>query len=153
MALQSSLYVPFVQARFRLADLLLSPGGLRCSHQQLRTGRGMLANAARNHVNGRRSRHQSAGSRRTLALETLSAKHRSALRRLEWHRRLDTARRAFGTRLSARQTSRSRPCTSLQADTDSLRLARLTPFRVVLELFVEEKKLFPGGEDELTTTI
>jgi hypothetical protein len=33
------------------------------------------------------------------------------------------------------------------------RLARFAPLRVVLELFVEEKELFPGGEDEFAATI
>ena len=32
-------------------------------------------------------------------------------------------------------------------------LARLTALGVVLELFVEEEKLFTGGEDELTAAI
>jgi hypothetical protein len=41
----------------------------------------------------------------------------------------------------------------MQTYTGALGLAGLTALRVVLELFVEEKELFAGGEDELTTTV
>jgi len=32
-------------------------------------------------------------------------------------------------------------------------LAWFAPLRIVLELFVEEKELFPSGEDKFTTTV
>jgi hypothetical protein len=35
----------------------------------------------------------------------------------------------------------------------ALRLAGFTAFGLVLELFVEEKKLFPGGEDEVSAAV
>jgi len=36
---------------------------------------------------------------------------------------------------------------------DSLGLASLAAFGFVLELFVVEEKLFPGGENEITPTV
>ena len=92
-------------------------------------------------------------SRRAVPLEALPAKHRPPLRWLERHGRLDAARRAFGARLRSRKTSRRRPGTSRQTGASPLGLARLTALRVVRELFLEEKELFPRGEDKFTATI
>src|SRR5580700_7357295 len=120
---------------------------------QLRANRGMFCTRTRNHICGGRSSNKSTCSRRAFALETLPAEHRAPLRRLERHRSFNAARRTFGARLGARKTSRSRPRTSLQAGAGPLRLTRLTALRVVLELFVEEKELFPGCENKFTATI
>jgi hypothetical protein len=112
----------------------------------------VLRTSACNHLCGGRRCNESPCSRRAVALEALPAKHRPPLRWLERHRRLDAARRAFGARLRARKTSRRRPRTGLQTGASPHGLARLTALRVVLELFVEEKELFPGGEDKITAT-
>ncbi len=45
------------------------------------------------------------------------------------------------------------PAPASGTSTEPARLARLATFWIVLKLFVEEKQLFPGGEDELPTTI
>jgi hypothetical protein len=41
----------------------------------------------------------------------------------------------------------------MQRDICSLELARFASLWVVLELFVEEEKLFASGEDEFTATV
>ena len=113
----------------------------------------MLRTHACNHLCGGRRCDESPCSRRAVALEALPAKHRPPLRWLERHRRLDAARRAFGARLRTRKTSRRRLGTSLQTGASPLGLARLTALRVVRELFVEKKEVFPCGEDKITATI
>ena len=105
------------------------------------------------HRRSGRRRNKSAGSRSPLALKALTAKHWPPLRRLERNGRLDATLRTFGARLGARKPSRSWPRAGLQSSASPLGLARLTAFRVVLELLVEKKELFPSGEDEFTTTI
>jgi hypothetical protein len=86
-------------------------------------------------------------------LEALAAEHRPSLSGLEGYRGLDTALRAFGARLCARETSRNRTRARTHPHAGTLGLARLAALGVVLELFVEEKELFAGSEDELSTTI
>src|ERR1700743_3515073 len=103
----------------------------------------MICTRAGHHVCRDRCSDKSTCRRHALALEALTAKHRPPLCGLERHRRLNAARRAFGARLRAPNTSRSRSRTSLQADTGSFGLTGLTALRVVLELFVEKKELFP----------
>jgi hypothetical protein len=138
--------------RRRSSQDLLSLRSL-CPDQQFRANPTVLPTRAPNHLCGRRCGNESTCSRRAFALETLPAEHRTALRRLERHGRFDAARRAFGARLRARKTSRSRSPTSLHAGPGPLGLTGLTALRVVLELLVEEKELFPGGEDKFTATI
>jgi hypothetical protein len=96
---------------------------------------------------------QVVGRRRALTLQALPARYGAPLCRFERHRRLYAARRTFGARLRARQTSCRRPSAWFQGRAGSLGLAWLAALRVVLELLVEEKELFPRGEDKLTTTI
>src|SRR5215469_1371375 len=91
--------------------------------------------------------------RRALALKALPAKYWPSLCRFERHSRLYAARRTFGACLRTRQTSCRRPRTRFQSGARPLGLTWFTALRVVLELLVEEKELFPGGEDKLTTTI
>src|SRR5258705_13573935 len=125
-----------------------------CCDQQFCANPSVLRTCACNHLcGGGRRCNESPCSRRAVALEALPAKHRPPLRWLERHRRLDAARRAFGARLRARKTSRRGPGTSRQTGASPHGLARLTALRVVLELFVEEKELFPSGEDKFTATI
>ena len=76
-------------------------------------------------------------------LEAGAAQHRPALGGPEGHRRLIPAAGTLDPGLRAHSP----------AATSSLRLARLTVFRVVLELLVEEEKLFACGEYEILTAI
>jgi len=55
--------------------------------------------------------------------------------------------------LTQRQASRRRPRTCLQSDPGTFGFAWLATLWVVLELFVEEKELFPSGEDKFAATI
>src|ERR1700733_3730693 len=123
-----------------------------CSQQFRADGR-VLSTGSGNHLCGGRCSNESTCGRGALALEALPAKHGPPLGRLERNSCFNAARRTFGARLCTRKSSRSRPCARLEGGAGAFGLARLTAFRVVLELFVEEKELFPGGEDELTTTI
>jgi len=102
---------------------------------------------------GSRSNAACDSSSPLFGLEALTAKHRPALGGLEGDCRLDAALRAFGARLRAREASCSRTRAGTQPDTGAPGFAGLAAFRVVFELFVEEKELFAGSEDELTTAI
>jgi len=88
-----------------------------------------------------------------LGLEALAAEDGPTLGGLEGDCRLDAALRAFGARLCARETSCSRTRARTHPDAGAPGFAGLAAFRVVFELFVEEKELFAGSEDELTTAI
>jgi hypothetical protein len=87
------------------------------------------------------------------ALKALPTKHWPPLRWFEWHRRLDAAHRAAGSRLRARRTSLGPGTSRLENDASPSEPAPLTTLRGVSELFVEEKELFPDGEDKFTATI
>ena len=113
----------------------------------------VLRTRACNHLCGGRRCNESRCSRRPVALEAMPAKHRPPLRWLERHRRLDSARRAFGARLRARKTSRRRPGTSLQTGASPHGLAWLAALRVVQKLLVVEEKLLTGGKHKLCAAI
>lgn len=117
---------------------------LRADRHELRTGH-KLCRGRRG--GGTRSRSP------LLDLEALATEDGSSLSWLEGNSRLNAAIRAFRTGLGAREASRSWTGAWAQTDTRAFGFAGLTAFRVVLELFVEEKKLFAGGEDELTATV
>lgn len=87
-------------------------------------------------------------------LEALTTEHGSSLRRFEGDSRLDAAFRALGACLGSRESC----CSGTRTWTQHRRacpfeLARFTSLGIVLELFIEEEKLFAGGEDELTTAV
>jgi len=125
-----------------------------CCSQQFCTHRISLSTGACcNHVGSRRRGHKSTRRWGTLGLEALPAKHRPSLCRLKRHRRLNAACRTFRPCLCPRNTCSRRTRTCLHTGACAFRLARFAPLRIVLKLFVEEKKLFPSGENELTATI
>lgn len=99
-------------------------------------------------------RRHSANRGRLLVLETLTAQDRPALGRFERNRRLDPALRTSRSRLRTRDARSGRTGTGTRRGCPCpFKLAGLAPLRVVLKLFVEEKELFAGSEDELSTAI
>jgi hypothetical protein len=86
-------------------------------------------------------------------LETFSAEDGAALRGAEGDGGLFSASRASGLSLDlgvAVGLSRGGGCAE---DRDPLGLAGFAAFGFVLELFVVKKKLFPGSENEITSTV
>jgi hypothetical protein len=86
-------------------------------------------------------------------LEALPAKHRPSLRWLKGDGRFNAAFGAFGAGLGSREASRCRARTCPHSEVCPFELAGFTPLGVILELFVEEEKLFAGSEDELATAV
>ena len=108
-------------------------------------------NLRRRRVQIRHSRHS---RRHTLHLEAGPAKHRSSLGWLEWHRRLNAARRARRSCLSAAERQRGHPvCACSFAQTRTLRFTQLAALRVVLKLLVVEENLLPGGKHKVIATV
>jgi len=81
--------------------------------------------------------------RRHLNLEAGSAKHRPALRRLEWHCRLFAALRTRRPRLRPNPPASAR----------TLRLALLAVLGVVHELFVVKKELLACSENKICPAV
>jgi hypothetical protein len=77
-------------------------------------------------------------------LEAGSAEHGTALRGLEGHGGFRSALRANGSGFGANTAAGSGY---------PLNLALLAPLRIVLELLVVKKQLFPSGKDEVVTAI
>jgi hypothetical protein len=87
-------------------------------------------------------------------LEALTTKHGSPLCRFEGDGRLDAAFRALSASLGSRESCHSGTRTWTQhCRACAFELAGFASLGIVLELFVEEEKLFASGEDELTTAI
>jgi hypothetical protein len=82
--------------------------------------------------------------RRLVLRETDAAKHRPALRRFEWNRRLFAAYRTRRARLRPHSPPAARA---------ALRLALLAALGVIHKLFVVEKNLLAGGEHKLRPAI
>jgi hypothetical protein len=92
-------------------------------------------------------------SRSTFALEALTAEDGTSLRGFKGYGGLNTALGAVGAGLGTGETGRSRARARTQTCTGTFGLTWLAPLGVVLKLFIEEKELFAGSEDELSTTI
>ena len=88
-----------------------------------------------------------------LRLKALPAENRPTLGRLKRNGRLHPTCRAVGARLRSRKARRRRSASSTRRNAGTARFAGLTALGVVLELLVKEKQLFPGGKDELPTTV
>ena len=95
----------------------------------------------------------SCDSRSALALEALAAEDGASLCGLEGYGGLDAALGAVGAGLGTGEASRSRTRARTHACTGAFGLARFAALGVVLELLIEEKELFAGGEDEFSTAI
>ncbi len=108
--------------------------------------------SCRRHISRRRSGQRSRCGR-LLVLEALTAKHGPPLRRLEGNGGLHAALRALGASLGPRRPAAAGLPPGRTAARCPLELAGLASLGVVLELLVEEEKLFAGGEDELTATV
>jgi hypothetical protein len=119
--------------------------GLGGSGDQFRTDRGS--------IRGDQFGSCSRDSRSAFALEALAAEDGTSLCGFKGYGCLDTAFGAMSASLSAGEASRSRTRTRAHACTGAFGLARFASLGVVLELFVEEKELFAGSEDELSTAI
>lgn len=107
----------------------------------------------RDHTTGSFARSRDRGSSVALVLEALAAEDRPSLRGFEGNGGLDPAIRADGAGLGARDSGSGRAASGTHRRTGAPGLAGLAPFGVVLKLFVEEKELFAGSEDELSTAI
>jgi hypothetical protein len=92
-------------------------------------------------------------SRSAFALEALAAEDGTPLRWFEGYGGLDAALGAVGASLSTGEASGSRTRSRTHTCTGAFGLARFASFGVVLELFIEEKELFAGSEDKLSTAI
>ena len=122
-----------------------SPGG------RMRFGRaGGVAAADEGYGGGWRAGHH---GRASLLLKALAAEYRAALRGFEWDGSFDAAGRADGAGLGTRDAGGGGPAARGTGGADALSLARFAALGIVLELFVEEKDLFAGGEDELTAAV
>jgi hypothetical protein len=86
-------------------------------------------------------------------LETLSAEDWAALRGAERDGGLFSASRAGGLGLDLGIAIGLSGCGRSAEDGDSLILASLATLGFVFELLVVKKKLFPGGENEITSTV
>jgi len=92
----------------------------------------------------------SRGRRGPLLLEAFPAKYRASLRRLERDRgflaALGADRPRFYFRIAARRSLRAQHA-------GPLRLARLTPLGLVLELLIVEEQLLPSSEHEIRAAV
>src|SRR5262245_29884888 len=106
------------------------------------------ATAANRLSEGTREELDAARARKLAGLEALLAEDRTALSRLEWHRRLLPTRRARGQGFDpfARDRGTDRAA-------GPLRFAALAPLRFVLEVLVGEKLLFARRPDELRPAV
>ena len=85
--------------------------------------------------------------------EAFAAKDGTALRGAEGHGGVLAALGAGGARFDARVVLRGARSWHGSEDGRSLGLAGLTPLGLVLESFVVEKQLFPGGKDEIGAAV
>jgi hypothetical protein len=86
-------------------------------------------------------------------LETFSAEDRAALRGAEGDGGLFSASRAGSLRLDLGVAVGLSGCGGGTEDGDPFGLASFATLGFVLELFVVKKKLFPGSENEITSTV
>ena len=85
--------------------------------------------------------------------EAFAAEDRAALRGAERHCRVLAALRAGGPSLDLAVVVVARRRRTGTKHGHALGLAGLATLRLVLELLVVEEKLFPGGEDKVSTAI
>jgi hypothetical protein len=86
-------------------------------------------------------------------LETFTAEHGAALRGAERDGGLFSASRAGGLGLDFGIAVGLSGSGGRAEDRDPLGLTSFATFGFVLELFVVKKKLFPGSENEITSTV
>ena len=91
--------------------------------------------------------------RSSARLETFPAEDGAALRGAEWNGGLFSASRAGGLGLNLGVAVGLSGGGGDTEDGDPFGLAGLATFGFVLELFVVKKKLFPGSENEITSTV
>jgi hypothetical protein len=89
----------------------------------------------------------------SLLREALTAEDGAALCGSEGDGGFLAALGAGGSSFHARKVVRVAHAGRGGKDGDALRLTSLTAFGLVLELFVAEKQLFPGGEDKVSTAV
>jgi hypothetical protein len=89
----------------------------------------------------------------SLLRETFAAEDRAALGGSKGDGSLLATLRAGGSSLNTRVMAPAADRLRRSQNGDTFGFTNLTALRFVLELFVVKKKLFPGGEDKVSTTV